>query len=115
MLENKISNLKNVAKFGEDFLAKLCQKYQEATTLIGGLDAWLKTLTGKHTDAQIENEKLIGEVDSLKDKKLALEEKFKALREIHKVELENQHCSHDETSRKYQEDTQKNLIEVLPE
>lgn len=50
----------------------------------------------------------------MKDEKLALEEKFKALGKSHKAKLENLRYSHYETFKKYQEDTQKNLIEVFP-
>ncbi|KAH1073105.1 hypothetical protein J1N35_025433 [Gossypium stocksii] len=70
---------------------------------------------GKHKDAKTENKQLKEEVNSLKDDKLALEERLRAREESHQVELESQCHSHDLTFKKYQEDTQKNLIEAILE
>ncbi|KAK5793903.1 hypothetical protein PVK06_035077 [Gossypium arboreum] len=53
--------------------------------------------------------------DISKDEKLALEERFKAAGGNHQIDLESKHCSHDETFKKFQEDTQRNLLKALLE
>lgn len=51
----------------------------------------------------------------MKDKKSSLKERFRALEESHRAKLERLHRSHDESLKIFQEDTQKNLTEALPE
>ncbi|KAK5819513.1 hypothetical protein PVK06_024518 [Gossypium arboreum] len=80
---------------------------------IACLERSITTLKGKLGDAQTEYERYKGEVHHLKGEKSVLEEKLKAQKESHKVELERLSQSHEETFRKFQ--SHKNLIEVIPE
>ncbi|KAH1107361.1 hypothetical protein J1N35_011129 [Gossypium stocksii] len=96
------------------FLTELVTK-RKLLFSIKRLDTRVINLKGKYKDAQIEYEQYNEKVNHLKDEKSVLEEKLKAHKESHKAELEILRQSHEETFRKFQKDTQKNLIEALLE